>query len=151
AKCRYKAQRVWGGLPPNSLEQRVPRSISGLNRLRVFMVAKRVLVCLLVAGLALLLSACNESEAGITGPNNSPDSANPAVVAFTSASYSIAQSAGSVTISVGRTGGSNGTTKVSYSTANGSAKGGSDYTAVNGELTWSNGDLAPKTFSIPIS
>ena len=118
------------------------------------MVAKRVLVCLFAMALALTLSACNESEGGISGPNSpskNPDAVGPPVVAFTSATYSVSQSAGAVTISVGRTGASSGTSQISYSTSDGTAKGGSDYTAANGTLTWSNGDLSPKTFTVAVS
>ena len=117
------------------------------------MVAKRVLVCLFAVALALTLSACNESEGGITGPNSpskTPDAVGPPVIAFASATYSVSQSAGVVTISVGRTGAS-GTSQISYSTSDGTAKGGSDYTAANGTLTWNNGDLSPKTFTVAVS
>jgi len=116
------------------------------------MFAKRVLIGVFVVVLALTLSACNESESGITGPNSpskTPDAVGPPVIAFTSSSYSVSQSAGTVTISVGRTG-SSGTSQVSYSTSDGTAKGGSDYTAANGTLTFAAGETS-KTITVAIA
>src|SRR6202034_65173 len=72
-------------------------------------------------------------------------------VSVAAPTYTVAQSAGQVTISVNRTGGSAGPADVSYATANSSAIAGTDYTTVSGQLAWANGDAAPKSFSIPIS
>jgi hypothetical protein len=65
--------------------------------------------------------------------------------------YSVAQSAGSLTVTANRTGGSNGAVSVNYSATNGSADAGADFTATSGTLTWASGDAASKSFSIPIS
>lgn len=56
----------------------------------------------------------------------------------------------SATIAVTRTGGSAGVVSVAYSTSDGSAQAPGDYTPTNGVLTWVNGDVSPKIFSIPI-
>ena len=72
-------------------------------------------------------------------------------VSVAAATYTVAQSAGHVTISVNRAGGSAGTAVVHYATANKTAIAGTDYTSEQGELSWANGDAAPKTFSIPVS
>jgi len=69
---------------------------------------------------------------------------------FSSATYSVDENGGSVTITVTRTGGSSGTVGVGYGTSNGTATAGSDYTATSGTLSWANGDTGNKTFSIPI-
>ena len=69
---------------------------------------------------------------------------------FSAATYSVNENGGSVTITVTRTGGSNGAVGVSYATSNGTATAGSDYTATSGTLSWANGDTANKTFSVPI-
>jgi hypothetical protein len=71
--------------------------------------------------------------------------------ALSATTYSAKQNAGSLTITVDRTGGSSGWAAVAFATANGSAVAGTDYTSKQGELTWANGDAAPKTFTIPIS
>jgi hypothetical protein len=66
-------------------------------------------------------------------------------------SYSVAQNAGSLTVSVNRTGGSSGAVSVGYATTNGTAIGGTDFTAASGTLNWADGDASLKSFSIPIS
>jgi hypothetical protein len=72
-------------------------------------------------------------------------------LALADAAYTVAQNAGSLTVSVNRTGGSAGAASVGYVTADGTAVAGKDYTATTGTLQWSDGDAAAKTFSIPIS
>jgi len=70
---------------------------------------------------------------------------------LTASSYAVNQSAGTLTVSVSRTGGSNGATSISYGTTNGTAVAGTDFTAASGTLQWANGETANKSFSIPIS
>jgi hypothetical protein len=70
---------------------------------------------------------------------------------LSSSGYSVAQSGGSLTVTVNRTGGSNGAVSVQYAEANASADAGSDFTSSSGTLQWANGDTASKTFSVPIS
>jgi len=65
--------------------------------------------------------------------------------------YSIAQSAGSLAVTVNRTGGSSGSISVAYATSNGTAVAGTDFTAASGTLLWADGDAAAKTVSIPVS
>ncbi len=74
----------------------------------------------------------------------------PGALQFSSSTYSVSESGGSATITVTRTGGSNGGVAVSYATSNGTATAGSDYTSRSGTLSWGNGDSASKTFSVPI-
>ena len=69
---------------------------------------------------------------------------------FSLSTYSVNENGGSVTITVTRTGGSNGAVGVSYATSNGTATAGSDYTSTSGTLSWADGDTSSKTFSIPI-
>ena len=78
------------------------------------------------------------------------DSAPAGTLQFSSATYSVNENGGSVTITVTRTGGSNGAVGVSYATSNGTAAAGSDYTSTSGTLSWANGDTSNKTFSVPI-
>jgi hypothetical protein len=65
--------------------------------------------------------------------------------------YTVAQNGGQLTVTVDRTGGSNGAVSVSYGTSNGTAVAGTDYTATSGALQWTDGDTSAKTFSIPVS
>ena len=68
---------------------------------------------------------------------------------FSSASYSVNENAGAVTITVTRTGDSSVATAINYAAMNGTATAGSDYTATSGTLSFAIGDTS-KTFSIPI-
>ncbi len=87
---------------------------------------------------------------------NSPASAvltivdNDTSLAFSSATYSVAENAGTATITVTRTGSSAAAVSVDYATSNGSAQAGSDYTATTGTISFAAGDTAPKTFSVSI-
>src|SRR5260370_10927023 len=60
-------------------------------------------------------------------------------IALSAPTYTVAQSAGSVTITVDRTGGSSGWAAVAYATANGTAIAGTDYTSERGEISWASG------------
>jgi glucose/arabinose dehydrogenase len=73
----------------------------------------------------------------------------PGVLQFSSANYSVSETGGAVTITVTRTGGSDGTVSVNYATANGTATSGSDYIPTSGTLTFAGGETS-KTFTIPI-
>lgn len=99
---------------------------------------------------AAFLSAC--SGGGSDSPDADPvQSPNPGTIAVAAASYSLNQSAGSITISVTRSGGADGAASVSYATTDGTAKAGTEYTAATGTLTWASGDAAAKTVAVPVS
>ena len=72
-------------------------------------------------------------------------------IQLSSATYSVGEAGPTVTITATRTGGSSGAVGISYSTSNGTATAGSDYTLVSGTLSWANGDTANKTFTAPIT
>jgi hypothetical protein len=76
--------------------------------------------------------------------------AEPAgVVQFGRAEYVTGERAGTATISVIRTEGSEGEVSVDYATADGTAKEGLDYTATRGTLTFAPGEKN-KSFTVPI-
>jgi hypothetical protein len=70
---------------------------------------------------------------------------------LSASSYSVAQSGGSLNVTVNRTGGSSGAVSVAYATANGTAVSGTDYTAASGTLNWATGDASSKTVAVPVS
>ena len=72
-------------------------------------------------------------------------------IALAAPSASVPQTAGSATLTVNRTGGSNGEVAVSYATSNGTAAAGVQYTSTSGTLTWASGDESPKTFAVPVN
>jgi hypothetical protein len=68
---------------------------------------------------------------------------------FSASGFSVAESGGSVAISVTRTGGSAGAVSVDYATSDGSATAGSDYTASGGTLSFADGETS-QSFSVAI-
>jgi methionine-rich copper-binding protein CopC len=70
---------------------------------------------------------------------------------FSSATYTVNEDNGTATITVNRTGGTNGEARIDYATSNGTATGGgTDYTTSNGTLTFANG-VTTQTFTVPIN
>jgi len=72
-------------------------------------------------------------------------------VSLSAPTYTVAQNAGSVTITVNRYGGSAGAASLNYATANSTAIAGTDYTVQRGTLGWVNGGHDAKKIVIPIS
>jgi hypothetical protein len=56
-----------------------------------------------------------------------------------------------IAITVTRPESSAGEVSVDYTTSDGSAESGSDYTAISGTLTWADGDASDKTLLIPVA
>ncbi len=74
----------------------------------------------------------------------------PGVIGFDPTTYLVNEAAGTVTIIVTRTGGSDGTVTVNFTTADGSATAPADYTATSGTLTFGDG-VTQQTFDVPIA
>jgi hypothetical protein len=72
------------------------------------------------------------------------------VVAFSNASYTVAESIGTATITVSRSVSSNGPVSVNYQTYNGTATSGQDFITTGGTLNWADGDMADKSFTVTI-
>lgn len=70
-------------------------------------------------------------------------------VFFTSTSVSEIEEAGTINVSVTRTGGREGAATVDYTTSNGTATAGSDFTNTSGTLTFAAGEFT-KTIAIPL-
>jgi fibronectin type 3 domain-containing protein len=90
-----------------------------------------------------------------TSPFSSSDSgyrraSTPGQVAFATSSYTVNENAGSIALTVTRSLGSDGAASVNYSTQNGTASAGTDYTSASGTLSWSDGDSAGKTITVTI-
>ncbi|HEX8890651.1 MAG TPA: Calx-beta domain-containing protein, partial [Pyrinomonadaceae bacterium] len=103
---------------------------------------------------SIQITTDDQGNSGSGGAQTDTDTINitvnkGGVLAFSSATYSVSESGGSITITVNRIGGSSGTTKVDYATSNGTATAGADYTAASGTLTFGNGEIT-KTFNVPI-
>ncbi len=70
---------------------------------------------------------------------------------FANANVSIDEQNGTATLTVTRTNDATSVASVSYNTANGTAVAPADFTATSGTLTWTSGDVTPKTITIPIA
>ncbi len=78
------------------------------------------------------------------------DTANPGQLQFSPAAYTVGELGISVTLTVSRINGSNGSVGVNYATANGTAIAGIDYTGItNGTLTFASGETS-KTIVVSI-
>ena len=75
----------------------------------------------------------------------------PGRLNFTNAFFTVVEGEPAAVISVSRTGGSQGSLAVQYSTiVGGTATANEDYLPVTNTLSWANGDTAIKTFLVPI-
>ncbi len=78
------------------------------------------------------------------------DPSGPGTIGLDPSAYTVNVSAGVVTVTVARAGGSDGKASVHYATAPGTAKAGKDFTPRTGTLSWADGDEDPKTIQIPV-
>jgi len=94
------------------------------------------------------LAVANQSNS-VSVLLNTTTPPTPSVFQFGSATYSVNEGAGIATITVTRTGGTAGGASVQFSTSNGSATAGADYTAVTQTVTFGPG-VTSRTVTIPI-
>ena len=78
------------------------------------------------------------------------DQPGPGELRFDSSSYSISEGVGTVALTVNRVGGSTGAVSVHFSTANGTATSGQDYTATSSTLNWADGETTAKSVVVAI-
>lgn len=110
-----------------------------------------------VAGEVITATATNRGLLAIPGstPNSTSEVSAPIALAlpgglgFESPTYTVDEDAGTVTITVTRTGGDEGTVTVNYATTDGSATAPADYTETSGTLTFGPG-VTEQTFTVPI-
>ena len=76
---------------------------------------------------------------------------NDSALQFSVSAITVHEAAGTVTLTVTRSGANMDAATVDYATANGSALAGSDYTATAGTLAWGAGDGTAKTITVPIA
>lgn len=78
------------------------------------------------------------------------ETATSPVLAFSATNYSVTENGTRTTITVSRSSSSVGTVSVNYSTASGTATSGTDFYAASGTLSWADGDMTNKSFTITI-
>lgn len=70
---------------------------------------------------------------------------------FSLSAYSVTENGGTATITVTRTGGTEGAAAVDFATSDGSATRPADYLPASGTLSWADGDATPMTFQVTIA
>jgi len=93
-------------------------------------------------GAVFLLGGFVSSPLAVASPG---DAAN-----FSAISVTVSEAAGAVTLTVNRQGIGGGTASVDYATADFTANAPGDYTSTSGTLSWGDGDLTPRTITVPI-
>ena len=93
-------------------------------------------------------SGATIADARGTGSIQNDDGAG--TIAFSTSSYQRTENGGAATITVKRSGGLAGGMTVGYSTADGTASAGSDYTAASGTVTFGAG-VESASFQVPIT
>lgn len=101
-------------------------------------------------GLSNFVGATSASPSTTTVTITDDDVASGGTVQFSSPTYTVNESAGTVMITVTRTGGANGAASVQYATSPGSATA-ADFTASSGTLTWADMESGSKSFVVPIT
>ncbi|MBL3600922.1 MAG: hypothetical protein JMN25_13835, partial [gamma proteobacterium endosymbiont of Lamellibrachia anaximandri] len=79
------------------------------------------------------------------------DTRNAGTLDLSNATVTLSEGGPAITVTVDRTGGSDGTVTVDYATADVTATAASDYTALNGTLTFLNGELSKSLTLSPTS
>ena len=88
-------------------------------------------------------------SSAVTPPPPPPPAPSPGTLSIEENRLTVNEGAGSVTVAVVRTGGSDGVATIDYTTVDGTAVAGSDYTRVSGTLRFEAGETR-KTVTIPI-
>jgi hypothetical protein len=91
------------------------------------------------------------TPAAVTVTINDDDVAAPGTIAWATATASVSESGGTVTLTATRAGGAAGVASVQYATANGTATAGSDYAAASGALNWADGESGSKAVTISVT
>ncbi len=98
-------------------------------------------------------SSSSSSSSSVSSSSSSSSAASigpEGTIRFTIKSFTVSETVGTATVSVVRTNGNAGSVTVSFATADGTAKAGTDYTQTTGTLQFANRETS-RTFTIPIS
>lgn len=110
-----------------------------------------------VGSASVQISTSDQGNTGSGGALTDTDTINITVIgggtlAFSAATYTVAEDGGTATISVNRTGGSSGEARIDYATSNGTATAGAgaDYITTSGTLIFANG-VTTRTFTVAVN
>ncbi len=97
-----------------------------------------------------ILNGNTGSTSGASSSYASASSAPGGTMSFSALGYSVEEKAGSITITVRRSGASSSAVNVEYSTANGTGTSGTNYSATQGTLNFAANEVT-KTFSVQVT
>jgi len=102
-----------------------------------------------------VLAACGgetkDASSTVTSDASSTASGSATQTVALSSSQYMVSAASAAIVTINRAGSSTGATTVTYTTINGSAVAGADYTTSSGTLTWEDGDTGAKTVLVPVT
>ena len=107
---------------------------------------RRSLRALAARGILLALTA-----AAVPACKHKSSHAGPGSLGFSAPVFTANESGTTVTITVTRTDGSVGAVTVDFFTGNGSATTGNDFISSSGQLSWADGEMGDRTFTVPIT
>jgi hypothetical protein len=81
--------------------------------------------------------------------SGAPTGVSTSLVALSASQYTVAPASTAV-LTIYRTGAVTGSATVAYTTVDGTATAGVDYTATTGSVTWEDGDSSAKTVAVPV-
>jgi choice-of-anchor B domain-containing protein len=84
-------------------------------------------------------------------PNTASLATSAGQIGFVGTTVTVSESAGTAVVRVQRSGGYMGAVSVQYTTSDGTASVGGDYTAATGTLTWPAGDAGERSFTVSIT
>lgn len=84
------------------------------------------------------------------GSGGSGGGSNAGTIKFDQSDFQVLENGGQAVITVERSHGESGPATVQFSTSDGTATAGRDYTATSGTLSWVAGDESPKVIQVPI-
>ena len=87
---------------------------------------------------------------GLAGSNAQLAVGGPSLIQFVPNVYSVSEEDGSVTLFIARSGTGSGAAQITWSLNDGTATAGTDYTDDTNTLSWADGELSTKSFSVTI-
>jgi hypothetical protein len=106
--------------------------------------------CFVIAALLLTLAACGGGGGGDDSAPVPPPPPPAGTLQFSAATYSVAEAAGTVAITITRTGGSSGAVSVILTSSDGSATSVDDYEALSVAVSFADGETAPKSTALTV-
>lgn len=118
-------------------------------------VLRGAIICALLTTVAACGGSNSDTASTASSSNSSPSStssnANGAsAVALASSTYVVPTSSSVAVVTINRMGGASGVVSAGYTTVNGTATAGADFSTTSGTVTWADGDTSSRSISVPV-